>query len=74
MIRPRAKAASVVLMFGLVGYSVRVFRASSSYPYLQPLLILIQPGVALFVLQPLASPLQPASRSHRRFGSMIRKL
>ena len=47
VIRPGAKAASVVLMFGLVGYSVWFVLST---PYLQALLILISLGVALFVL------------------------
>ena len=47
VIRPGAKAASVVLMFSLVGYSVWFVVHS---PYLQALLILICLGVALFVL------------------------
>ena len=59
VIRPGAKAASVVLMFGLVGYSVwSVVRS----PYLQALLILISLGVALFVL---SRPSTPPPRSPR---------
>jgi len=53
VIRPGAKAASVVLMFGLVGYSVWFVVRS---PYLQALLILVCLGVALFVLSRPSAP------------------
>jgi len=53
VIRPGAKAASVVLMFGLVGYSVWFVVRS---PYLQALLILITLSVALFVLSRPSAP------------------
>ena len=56
VVRPGAKAASVVLMFGLVGYAVWFVVRS---PYLQALLILISLGVALFILsRPSAPPAQ----------------
>ena len=59
VIRPGAKAASVVLMFGLVGYSVWFVVRS---PYLQALLILISLGVALFVLSRPSAPPAGSSR------------
>ena len=59
MIRPGAKAASVVLMFGLVGYSVWFVVGS---PYLQALLILISLGVALFVLSRPSTTPPPSPR------------
>ncbi len=58
-IRPRAKAASVVLMFGLVAYSVWFVVRS---PYLQVLLIAISLGVALFVLSRPSAPPAPGPR------------
>lgn len=59
VIRPGAKAASVVLMFGLVGYSVWFVVRS---PTLQALLILICLGVALFVLSRPSAPPPGSSR------------
>ncbi|MDE2664679.1 MAG: YbaN family protein [Acidobacteriota bacterium] len=53
VIRPGAKAASVVLMSGLVGYSVWFVVRS---PYLQALLILITLSVSLFVLSRPSTP------------------
>ena len=56
VIRPRAKVASLLLMFALVGYST-VFVLRSPYPRL--LLIVVSLAVALFVL---TRPSEPPTR------------